>query len=278
MNILKIVILSLICAGTTFAQNVDENRQKATDILTKAGLAISKTRKNTDVKGINLKTTSFVKDSYKIRDEPIENETSIETEISVQFLNKMKLKSNFDSKNFFRGTQESNQSSTEQILNGAQFSNLSEAFVNGEKVELPLKYPSKQEGIAAAKTSSFINIFPILLNVFWTDAPNYKYVGTAESKSDKAEIIEVFLSEADSFRLFFDQKTGLLLMMIQNTLNKQNIRQETKHYFSDYQEKDGLLVANKIKIEKNGKIMEERKVNELKINPTFRADFFNVRK
>ena len=56
--------------------------------------------------------------------------------------------------------------------------------------------------------------------------------------------------------------------------NKQN---ENKLFFSDYQEKDGLLIATKIITERNGEVVEEKEIKDLKINPKFKSDMFDVK-
>ena len=50
-----------------------------------------------------------------------------------------------------------------------------------------------------------------------------------------------------------------------------------KYFFSNYQEKGGLLIATKIVIERNGKVAQEKEIKDLKVNPTFKPDLFSVR-
>lgn len=277
MKILKIAVFVLICAGFSQAQYTDENKQKTDEILTKARLAVNKTQKKQNLKSILLKTSSFVKESYKIKDESVENETNTVTEIGIEFPGKIKSKSKFDSNHIFRGERETNQSVVERILNGEFFSNKMEAFVDGKKVDLPIKYPSKQEGIDLLLSDCFVNIFPILLETVCQETGNFKYVGIAESKTAKAEIIETELSDTRSFRLFFDQATNLLLMMTETSSRSENTVDKTTYYFSDYQEKGGMLVANTVKIERNGKTFKQKTIDDLKLNPVFKPDFFEIK-
>jgi outer membrane lipoprotein-sorting protein len=52
---------------------------------------------------------------------------------------------------------------------------------------------------------------------------------------------------------------------------------EKKYFFSDYRVEDGLLVAHKVIVEQNGKVVAETEIKKFQFNPTFKADFFEVK-
>jgi hypothetical protein len=66
-------------------------------------------------------------------------------------------------------------------------------------------------------------------------------------------------------------------MMTEGWTGAENKSLENRYFYSDYQEKDGLLAATRIVVERNGKVTEEKTIKNIKINPTFKPDFFDVK-
>ncbi len=65
--------------------------------------------------------------------------------------------------------------------------------------------------------------------------------------------------------------------MTESWTNREKKQSENKYFFSDYQERGGLLIANKIVTETNGVVTKEREVKDLKINPNLKSDSFEVK-
>ncbi len=144
-----------------------------------------------------------------------------------------------------------------------------------EKIQYLENNPDKLR-ILSMEAAMWSDIFPILLfNPINTDV-EYEYVGKAESAKQRADIIDVKSDFYRKIRLFFDEKTHLLLMMTQE-LDKPESKYIEKRYFSGYETVDGLLIAKRIGVDaeeiyKDGR---EKKVykpsprtyKEIKINP-----------
>ncbi|HSK71274.1 MAG TPA: hypothetical protein VK892_06235, partial [Pyrinomonadaceae bacterium] len=143
---------------------------------------------------------------------------------------------------------------------------------------LPLVYPTNEEGISNLKRSVFPVLFPILLDSSDCFPYNFSYIGVAESKDGRANMIEAVSSDNITYRLFFDEKTNLLLLLTKTWINKANVKRELKYFYSNYKNIEGLQIASTVKIEDGGKLIQTQEIKSLKINPTFKANFFNVKK
>ncbi len=161
-----------------------------------------------------------------------------------------------------------------QIVNGGKYSEDSEMNLNGEMVSMRKlgkllskpDMPIYVEEILPKERVEYLkknpdelnkllmedgfwsNIFPILLSNPLNKDVKYEYVGKAESDNQRADIVDVKSNFYRKIRLFFDEKTHLLLMMTK-TLDRANSAFTEKYYFSDYQLTDGLLVAKNVKTE-----------------------------
>ncbi|MGI8555907.1 MAG: hypothetical protein ACR2LT_06080, partial [Pyrinomonadaceae bacterium] len=98
-------------------------------------------------------------------------------------------------------------------------------------------------------------------------------------------VLEAILHDESNLRLFFDEQSHLLKLMINSGKYPQGGEYEEKRFFSDYKENGSLMIANKINIESkqstkfgNAEIIEEMTVKSIKFNPTFKPNFFEVKK
>lgn len=242
---------------------------KSEQIFKQAREAISKKIKAADVKSllINIKSSERV----TIPNRPNQViQGNIEKEFGLILPDRIRQN--------FSGDYTTNQSTATWILNGNLFSLKTNVTVGGEPVNVNIdNVNTKEQNISQLKYDAFINIFPIILNASWYPALEFKYIGIAESKDAQAETLAAETRNGTKYNLFFDSKTHLLLMMTESWVNKENKTSENKYFFSDYQEKSGLLVATKIIVEKNGQVVEEKIVQDLKVNPTFKPNFFDVK-
>lgn len=111
---------------------------------------------------------------------------------------------------------------------------------------------------SAIKTFSWREIFPIILTSYQDKNVKFEYVGKAEAPDGRrADIVELKTdTSASKIRLFFDEKTHLLLMTTFEDVIKRNVKKggkydgfvETKstYYFSGHEVIDGLLIPKKI--------------------------------
>ena len=130
----------------------------------------------------------------------------------------------------------------------------------------------------------WVDLFPLLLKMPWDSTVKFKYVGKADANGKRANVLELVSlgnlpeetrTSKAQVKLFFDEKSYLLLLITQKSFSGSGTL-ETKYHFYNYEVIDGLKVAKKISIEsnlptKNGneKISTETIIKELQINPTF---------
>ena len=117
---------------------------------------------------------------------------------------------------------------------------------------------------------------------------SFTYVGKAEAEGTKANVLELSLSPSQKLRFFFDEKTHLLLLAMQE-IDEKDTKGKTSYYFSDYKLKSGVMVAHKINLESEStinqevggksistdvKIVSEAAIEEFEINPALKAEVF----
>lgn len=275
-NILGLSI-ALLLTSSIFGQDLDLKKQKARELLSKASEAVHIKKKVGEIKGLLIADAGFVQDDYTVQNRQIKSESSTKTELSYESPCKIRHQSEYDTKNFLAGKQSDNQSMTEDVLNEGSFYRKMEGYVDGKKIDLPLKYPTKEEGIANLKQSVFSKLFPILFDTSNCFPYDFSYIGIAESKDGRANVIEAISPYNITYRLFFDEKTNLLLMIIETSFNKENQKRERKYFYSNYKELDGFKVATVVKIEAEGKFFESREIKSLKVNLVFKPNTFQVR-
>jgi len=244
----------------------NESVKKAEQILRQAREAISKSAKIADVKSFTLNSKSS--ELLFIAGKKIEGTSEEE----FNFILPDKIRRNS------AGNYSTNQSITTAVLDGEKFSSKIDTFVEGKLINYNFGASiNKKELISQLKHDAFITFFPITLDASSYLLPEFNYVGIAESKDGKAVVIEAVAPSKAKYRLFFDATTHLLLMMTESWTTGENKPSENKYFFSDYRERDGLLVANKIVTERNGEVVKEKEIKNLKVNPVFKADFFEVK-
>src|SRR5205085_2243100 len=136
-----------------------------------------------------------------------------ETELSAMLPDKIR--------QAYSGDYSTNQSKILLILNGNQLHSKVDVFVGGKPVNTDFgAVTSKEEKISQLRYETFLTIFPITLDASWYIPLEFQYIGGAESKDGKADVIEAVLSNNTKYRLFFDQQTHLLLLMTQSWISK----------------------------------------------------------
>jgi hypothetical protein len=178
------------------------------------------------------------------------------------------------------GNYTTNKEISQFTLNGTLFSYKVELFDNdGDKINFdPFASSDSTQLKDNLKKDTFYAFFPIIFDSSIYTPLNFAFIGIAQSKNDKAAILEAVTAGGVNYRYFFDEKTNLLLMMTESWKNKDNQLREKKYFYSDYKEIDGLFIASKIKVEQNEKLIEERTIKNLKINPIFKENYFAVKK
>lgn len=150
--------------------------------------------------------------------------------------------------------------------------------------ENPSEERKKQE-IREKKEEVFFFLFPILLESSDLIPLAFNYVGKAELNSEKADVIETRLNEETKIRLFFDEASHLLKLLTTESILQNGSNFEEKRFYSDYKTVEGLMIANRINVETkltsnrlDSQTIEEQTLKSVKINPTFKSNFFEVKK
>lgn len=126
------------------------------------------------------------------------------------------------------------------------------------------------------KYEAFSLSFPVYL--FFCEDLSFDYLGVAKSGEQNADILATSIGENYKIKLFFDQKTNLLLMMSAKYIDSKSGEEiEQKYFFSDYNEKNGVKFAHKIIIQENGEVIEERDIKKIEVNPKIETDFFALK-
>lgn len=157
-----------------------------------------------------------------------------------------------------------------------------EEALSKERVEYLKKNPDELNKLFM-EDAFWSSVFPILLTNPLNSDVTYEYVGKAESANQRADIVDVKSNFFRKIRLFFDEKTHLLLMMTKELDRTKSVFTE-RYYFSNYQLTDGLLVARSVKREsddvfKDGSAKKtynppSPNIKEIKINSNLKAGLF----
>ena len=260
MKHLKTLIFILILSLPAFAQNIISKQVKAQEVLEKVIKAVNK--RKIDIAGLSMLSSKQF--------------TSLsDTEGNVE----IKLEFSAPDKFFYDAYEHytTNDAKSKIIINGENvFAEIS-AFT-GDHWQDFTQSSSKEDNLKTVKDAAFECLFPVSFQTSWFYPFDFSYVGVAESKDGRANVIEATSSNKRTYRLLFDEKTNLLLLMIKTWTNTENQPRERKYFYSDYKEIDGLYVATTIKVEDNGKLAEVRAIKSLKVNPTFKANYFEIKK
>jgi hypothetical protein len=122
-------------------------------------------------------------------------------------------------------------------------------------------------------------LLPITLNFAFVPL-EFRFIGVADADNgSKADVLEGVSVHKETFKLLFDKKSHLLIMMIKNFADEDGEATEHRFYFSEFKENQGLMVPHKVTIEgsKGKKYFVERNLKVLKLNPEFPPDTFEIK-
>lgn len=321
-----------VLAQFSIAQSADaeKNRriEKANEILKAAREVIYKGIDKSDIKAIQIEkqVTSAVEAKILFEGEAEPQETKsrvkIDKEVMARFPDQFKSAATTympkmdENENFSKMELIANGEEIEvkqlSVFNGKEF-DMKEALKTGgaSKEEIEKQIKKVAEARREMETKEFVrqnlwaDLFPVLLDLPWEIDTRFAYLGKAQAGDKRANILEYVPTDKEKaqqkkhkstgkMRLFFDEKSHLLLMLTSELLvKKSNIK--TKYFFSDYEEKDGILVAKRINTEtitSNDEGVEfagkktvrgsSKTISEIivkfKINPTFKKGTFEVKK
>ena len=140
-----------------------------------------------------------------------------------------------------------------------------------------------------------------LLQLMLTPPPSWPvevtYVGEAEAEDGRADVLEAKTPGGFTVRLFIDKETHQLRLLsyreatVKVTLPsgkeaKKTARlqykptaadAEVRLRFADYRPEEGIVVPHLITREKNGKIVQEAELKSFKVNPAYKAEYFEAK-
>lgn len=189
------------------------------------------------------------------------SQSSQETKLSVDFPNEVLLDVYIDFS--------TNQFSRVEKLRKGIYSENSQVIVDNKPLYAALNLPETPRNIKEGnfKVKLFTMLFPMILTSPDYESLEFKFIGVAKSEEDDLDIIEVQMENETMIRLFFEKKSSLLKLMTEKWVDSRTKREfERKYYFSDYREREGILLANKVFIEIPNVVSEERTPTKLKIN------------
>ena len=272
-NNLKFFLITIFALSSVIsAQEKDSTTDRSQEIIKQSQ---KKLGKKTDLNLLKTLTVNYETQSRLVfQDKIFESESK--SRVSMEGSDKFHA---VKSISHFTDGKQSNTEKQEYVLNGEQFSfDTNVIGANGEKVDFDVnKEVDKKQLRNSFKSEMFYLIFPLILDSSFYFPMNTKYIGTVESKDGKAELVELTTPSKRVFKLFFDPRTDLLLMMSETWTNKDNKTFETKYFYSDYIEKSGLLFASKIAVEKKGTVIEEKTIKQIEVNPVLNLKLFNVK-
>ena len=270
----------LILAGCSIlnAQELASSKQKARDILTRYGEATGLTKNKSIGSLLSLTETGIEPESKVKLPSGIEYLAGSSFKQTLDFEAPCQVRTKLDTthSSLYKGVRSENQQVDVNVLNGEAHYLNSAVYQDDKKLSAPFQYPTREEAIANTKKTAFKELFPIILDKFQCMPMEFDFVGIAESKDTRASIVETTSPDGVKYRMFFDEKTHLLLMMVETSGTNDNQKRERRYFYSDYKMMGGLLVASLIKTEKDGKLIETREIRALDLKPAFKPDLFKV--
>lgn len=261
-----------------------ETLKKSNEILSQARKAIRKGNESLKIDSLTI-NYSVSRQMKFVRND---NKSTTNQEDSGEIVLNLSLP---DKYKFAETTGDANTSTIyNYILNGDQLENETYGISNGRRMEFQINgqgqptAEQKQRTFLRVKKLNSLLLFPIIL-----ESPAYPlefhYIGKAEADGQRADVLEAVLHDESSLRLFLDEQSHLIKLLINTGKYPQGGEYEEKRFLSDYKENSGLMVASKINIESNqstkfgnAETYEEMIVKSFKINPTFKPNFFEVKK
>ena len=285
----KAMLLICLCFSLVNAQE-SVKIEKGKQIIEEAGRIIQKNSTSSGINGIYLKISSSINGvstsqefSYHSPDKLYNTYSSVQNAKSITIWNGNKRFEDY-----------------EMILNGKVIrQSVIDAYL--AKVKTSGKGTSPDKSKVTEKKANvspddskikflenmWYHIFPVILQAPFEPTAQFVYIGKAEAANQqRANIVDVKSDYSKKIRLFFDEKTHLLLMMNVTTDKGNGIQYQERYYYSDYQPTNGLLVAKQIQRESREidiNTKSEKKlgnsfttVGEFELNPKLSSDLFKI--
>lgn len=289
----KVLLMIFLGASLVFAQEpvkIEKGRQ----IVEEARKNIEKKSSPEGIKSIYLKINSdaasnpiFEEFSFQFPNKLYKTYSSVKNSKSIYIWNGNKYLSDFELTVNGRVIRQSVINAKLSRKQEADAKKAGEETLPDELKEIKKKISSLPDDPKTMFLASmWEDVFPIILQSSFEPDAKFEYVGKAEAPNkQRADVVDVKSDYFRKLRLFFDEKTHLLLLMTVTTTIGDTEYQESL-YYSDYQLMDGILVAKQIKKESKkiivGTKSEEKlgtsvtTIEEFELNPKFSDDLFKI--
>ncbi len=165
------------------------------------------------------------------------------------------------------------------VLNGDNYyrNYIANNFPESRRDTLTKEQQLLDDEVKLLKSKIFVTFFPITLEESWYTTVDFRYIGIAESNTEKADVLESKVGQNRTYQLLFDTKSHLLTMWKIITVGKDGKSQNRIYYFDDYKVLSGIKVATKIEVYQDDKISVVKNVKSFDANPTLSAGFFELK-
>ena len=258
---LTLLFLIFVSGITLVPAQEQDNEQKAQAILTEARNIVSKSTEKTETKFFIEFDSQIQYSERRIKQGKVPRYS-----LSRKWLYASSNK--FEVKNHYR-YETRGENIGIQSLNGAEYT-VKSSYKDADMVAFKESIRNdsaevQRRFMQELRYHAFGLFFPLLLD--FDKEMKFSYVGTAKSGDQTADVIQTKLDGIYDIQLFFDQKTHKLLLVVSKFVNERwKDEIEQKFFFSDYQTVDGFNFAQKIVIQENGEVMEERKIQKFIAN------------
>jgi hypothetical protein len=158
----------------------------------------------------------------------------------------------------------------------------------------PEKQAALRQGLRKELT---LNLLQLMLTPPASWPVEFIHVGEAEAEDGRADVLEGKAPNGFTVRLFIDKETHHLRLLsyreatVKVTLPaskevKKNVQlqykpvaadAEVRLRFADYRPEEGIIVPHLVTREKNGKIVQEAELKSFKVNPSYKAEYFEAK-
>lgn len=249
----RVIIVIIVLTSINFSQQIDNSKNES---LRKGKEII---RKSKETLGISLSMTSFIVKLRSVRNLENQENSSNDSQIEIAIfpLEKIRILSISEDGNVisrsiwnekkFKQTLESESEGRRYVYdttNGTPLSQTALNAIKSKKSEVKVENPRS----VAFSDSLWKLVFPFILRHPIDSSEKIEYLGRAQAGERIASFVQLTTANGRTIQMFFDEKTNYLLLMIEK-FKKSEREYENKYYFSNREERSGVLVPTKFKIE-----------------------------
>lgn len=156
-------------------------------------------------------------------------------------------------------------------------------FSGGELIQLPAPSSPPADAARQARVTALKQeLARLALGMFAASVPSYPltfaYAGQAEAPQGRADVIDVSGPSGFAARLFVNSETHLPIMVSWQAERPRGGAVESRLYFSDYRDVNGLHWPFRLKRANGGETIEETTFDRFRLNPKIDPRKFDPRR